>query len=88
MKTAEGGRVMSWRRGGAHDGPTSAMNSPRSLLHHVAFVCGLALLVPLAAMALEAVFQGWSPKNLREEVRPVFSSDEKGSLVITHDLLR
>ena len=77
MKTAEGGRVMSWRRGGAHDGPTSAMN-----------VCGLALLVPLAAMALEAVFQGWSPKNLREEVRPVFSSDEKGSLVITHDLLR
>lgn len=45
----------------------------------------LAALLHLPGHAAEADIQGWSLESPREEIRPTFSSDDKGSLIITHD---
>lgn len=43
------------------------------------------LLLHLPGYAADARFQGWSPESPREEIRPGFSADSQGSLIITHD---
>ena len=39
----------------------------------------------MSVAASAADINGWSTESPREEIRPAFSSDNKGSLIITHD---
>ena len=45
----------------------------------------LTLTSTLTPAAQAADFQGWSALSPREEIRPEFSIDPKGSLILTHD---
>jgi predicted amidohydrolase len=46
----------------------------------------LLFLTFLFAISIHAAdIQGWSRESPREEIRPTFSSDDEGNLVITHD---
>lgn len=45
----------------------------------------LMLLLHLPGNAADTDFLGWSLESPREEIRPKFSSDPQGSLIITHD---
>jgi hypothetical protein len=51
------------------------------------FYCSaiLVLGLPFALPSPAADFHGWTTESPREEIRPWFSSDGPGSLVITHD---
>ena len=44
-----------------------------------------SLFLHTLAHAAGTDFQGWSRESSREEIRPTFSSDDKGLFTITHD---
>ncbi|MBI5799136.1 MAG: carbon-nitrogen hydrolase family protein [Verrucomicrobia bacterium] len=56
--------------------------SQASLFHLLA---SLLFVLHLPTHAAASDFQGWSLESPRSEIRPKFSSDAKGSLIITHD---
>ena len=45
----------------------------------------LMLVMHRPAHAADTDFHGWSPESPRAEIRPEFSGDPQGSLIITHD---